>query len=117
MKKILLVIIGLAILLAAGFFFFERGGGVFGDVVGPPPSEPEARKAWLSENIKGMSKTFVLLDEKLPSWKELDEMNESLSVKRNYPRFIKAVQTYGTTPNLVEVLYFGDVLKDMGVNT
>ena len=45
------------------------------------------------------------------------KMYEDLKVKKEYPLFIKALQTYGPTSNLVEVLYFGDVLKDLGVNT
>ncbi len=120
-KKVFSIIIGLvtlAILAMVAFYFFgPELGGFFGFSVGPPPQDPEARKAWFSENLKPMGKTVIVLDEKLPSWKELDEMNQSLSVKKNYPQFIKAVQTYGTTTNLVEILYFGDVLKDMGVNT
>lgn len=63
-----------------------------------------------------MDKTIILLDEELLSWKELDKLNDSLP-GRQYPSYIKAVQTYGTLPNLVEVMYFSDELADLGVNT
>ena len=46
-----------------------------------------------------------------------DPSFNSLATKRVYPRFIKATQTYGPFSNLVEVLYFSDVLKDLGINT
>jgi hypothetical protein len=116
--KIVSGIVALIVLLTIGFFFFDSGPErIFQNTVGPPPEDPEARKAWFSEKMVSMDMKTYILDEKLPSWKELDEINQSLSPKTKYPRYIKAVQTYGTTPNLVEVLYFADVLKDMGVNT
>jgi len=115
--KIVSAIVVIAVLLVLAFFLDSGPDRFFQDVVGPPPENPEARKQWFSENIISMDKKFYILNEQLPSWKELDEMNRSLTVKRKYPRFIKATQTYGTLPNLVEVLYFGDVLKDLGVNT
>lgn len=87
----------------------------FQSAVGPPPNDPEERKQWFSENIKSMDKTIIVIDEELPSWKELDKMNQTN--QRAYPQFIKATQTYGSLPNLVEVLYFGDELKDLGINT
>lgn len=83
-----------------------------------PPQDPKARQAWLSEKIDNEKhEEFVSIDYQVPSWEELDKINESLVIKRTYPRYIKAVQTYGTLPNLVEVLYFGDVLEGLGVNT
>lgn len=111
------VVIGLVLLVIAGFFVFDFGSSkFFGDSAGPPPAESEARKAWLAENIKPMNKTAIVLDEELPTWEELDEMNDALP-PRSYPKFIKAIQTYGTTANLVESLYFGEELADLGVNT
>ena len=90
----------------------------FSNAIGPPPADPEARKAWISENVDNMNiERFVRIDYEVPSWKELEQINRSLEGKKNYPKFIKAVQTYGTLPNLLEVLYFGDVLDDIGVNT
>lgn len=112
-----LVVIVLVLLAVVVFFIFDSGSSkFFGESAGPPPAETEARKAWLAEKIKPMDKTTIVLDEELPTWKELDEMNDALP-PRSYPKFIKAIQTYGTTPNLVEVLYFGDELADLGVNT
>ena len=85
--------------------------------VGPPPEDSAARQAWLSETIKPADKQIVVLDEELPSWRELDKMNKEFEGKKIYPKYIKAVQTYNTVANLVEVLYFDDVLEDLGVNT
>jgi hypothetical protein len=115
-----LIIVILLVGIVAVFFFLDSGSGpkIFtkGRHVGPPPEDSEARKAWISENVDNNDhETFVSLDYEVPSWKELDKVNATLS--RNYPRYIKAVQTYGTLPNLVEVLYFGDTLQDLGVNT
>ena len=117
-KKKIFLILGIIIILAllSDFFFRSPKGGNFGPHVGPPPKDPEARLEWLSENVDNNDHgTFVTLDYKVPSWKQLDKMNQSLT--RNYPDYIKASQTYGTLPNLIESLYFGDVLKDLGVNT
>lgn len=119
-NKTLFIFIGLFIALVAILAFIFSGSKIrnpLGSRVGPPPQEPEARKAWLSENIDNSDhETFVELDYEVPSWKELDKLNASLP-GRTYPRYIKALQTYGTLPNLAEVLYFGDVIKDLGVNT
>ncbi len=112
-KIILSIIVIVLVALVAGDWFF---GGPGSDLYyEKPPEDPEARKAWLSENIDSMSKEFISIDYEVPSWKELNQINQSL--ERKYPKYIKAVQTYGTLPNLVEVLYFGDVLEDLGVNT
>lgn len=114
-----LILIGVILLAAVFFFFFESGPREFiggGPHVGPPPEDKVARLAWISENVDNNDhKTFVKLDYVVPSWEELDKINAT--VYRSYPAYIKATQTYGTLPNLVEVLYFGDVLKDLGVNT
>jgi hypothetical protein len=114
-----IVLIGIISVFLIFFFIVEPNPSEFlgmGEHVGPPPEEHEARLAWLSENVDNNDhKTFVKLDYEVPSWKELDKMNATLS--RSYPTYIKATQTYGTLPNLIEVLYFGDVLKDLGVNT
>lgn len=120
-KKIVLlgviVVIILVVIFVGDFIFGGKGDGLFGEYQ-KAPSDPVQRIAWLSENIDNMDhEKFISLDYKVPSWKELDKINKSLPSKRNYPNYIKAVQTYGTLPNLVEVLYFGDVLKDLGVNT
>ncbi|MFC1790325.1 hypothetical protein ACFLZP_02475 [Patescibacteria group bacterium] len=105
------------LLIVAGSLMFGKDRVDFGgETIGPPPNDPVARKAWLSDKIKPMDKTTIILDEKLPTWRELDKLNNSLPEK-TYPKYIKAVQTYGTLPNLVEVLYFGDDLADLGVNT
>ncbi len=112
---LLLVVVVLSAVLI--FFLYSGPRSFLEDTVGPPPSDPETRKQWLAEKIKPMDKTLLVIDEKLPSWKELKQMNKSLGAKRNYPKFIKATQTYGTLPNLVEVLYFSDTLKYLGVNT
>ena len=117
LRILVFIAIPVLVLLAFAFFFDSGSSRFFQGAIGPPPDTPEARKQWFSENLKSMDKKFYILDEQLPSWKELDKMNQSLSIKKNYPKFIKATQTYGTTPNLVEVLYFSDVLKDLGVNT
>lgn len=113
-----LLIVGLIIVVGAFFLFGSRPDNFSGrgKHIGPPPEDSETRKAWISENVDNNDhETFVKLDYEVPSWKELDKMNATLS--RKYPSYIKAIQTYGTLPNLVEVLYFGDVLKDLGVNT
>jgi hypothetical protein len=112
-KKTFLIIGTLIIILIAAFLLF---GLKAGGIVGPPPKDPAARKAWFSDQIVSMDKKTYILDEKLPSWKELDQLNQSLK-SRSYPRYIKAIQTYNTLANLVEVLYFGDTIKDLGVNT
>jgi len=113
-KKILSLIIGVIILLAIGDFFF---GGPIGISYEKPPTDLTARKQWLSERIVSGSKDIVNLDHKVPSWKELKKMNESLPKRSEYPEFLKALQTYGPEANTAEVLYFGDVIKDLGVNT
>ncbi len=118
-NKKLLLGLGALVLLLIGFFFFGPGPQNFlMDGIGPPPENPQDRIQWLSDNIDNMDhEKFVILDESLPSWKQLDKLFKSIEPKQNYPEFIKATQTYGTLPNLVEVLYFGDVLKDLGINT
>jgi hypothetical protein len=116
-RNLILIIISIVFVAILAFIFSPKISNFLEISVGPPPDEPEARKAWISENIKSMDKTIIVLNEKLPSWKELDQMNQSLPSKKNYPRFIKAIQTYNTLLNLVEVLYFSDVLKDLGINT
>lgn len=108
------VIVGLVLIAVVAFFFF--GPGQEGVGIGPPPSESEARKEWLAEKIKPMDSTTIKLGVELPTWKELDALNATLP-ERTYPEYIKATQTYGTTPNLVEALYFGDELADLGANT
>ena len=116
-----LVIVGVLI-LAVGIFFFLDSNEDFsfaprGAHVGPPPTEHEARKAWINENVDNNDhETFIRLDYEVPSWEELDALNTSLP-SRTYPDYIKALQTYGTLPNLVELLYFDDVIADLGVNT
>jgi len=103
--------------LILSFIFGPGPIGFVMDVAGPPPENHQERQAWLSANVDNMNHDqFIKLDYKVPSWKELDEMNQSLA-DRTYPDFIAATQTYGTLPNLVESLYFGDVLKDTGINT
>ena len=110
------IAIAVVIIAAAAFLFSDSGKGFISTSVGPPPTDPEERIAWLSENVDNNDhKTFIKLDYEVPSWEELDKINATVS--RKYPSYIKAVQTYGTLPNLVESLYFGDVLKDLGVNT
>ncbi len=117
-KKILLGLAALVLIVFGFFFFGPSPESFFMNAVGPPPENPQARVQWLSDNIDNMDhEKFVVLDESLPSWKQLDQLFKSIEPKENYPDFIKATQTYGTMPNLVEVLYFGDVLKDLGVNT
>ncbi|MFC1625625.1 hypothetical protein ACFL1Q_01115 [Patescibacteria group bacterium] len=115
---VVVILIGVVILVGGNFLFGpgDLPGSFLANTVGPPPEDPEARKAWISENVDNNDhETFVKLDYKVPSWKKLDKMNESLT--RKYPTYIKATQTYGTLPNLIEVLYFSDVLADLGVNT
>jgi len=116
-KKTKILSIVVILITLAGLNWYFGGPGPLGPGYEKPPQDPEARKALLSENIDNMGKEFVSIDYEVPSWKELDKINQSLSNERKYPEFIKALQTYGTLPNLVEVLYFGDVLKDLGVNT
>jgi len=115
-KIILLIIVVVLVVLVLVDWFSDKSEFT-SSFFEKPPQDSEARKAWLSENIDNMGKKFTAIDEELPSWKELDAMNQSLSGERKYPEYIKALQTYGTLPNLVEVLYFGDVLEDLGVNT
>jgi len=116
--KIILAMVGVVLVaLVVGNWYFG-GHKSFSSYYEKPPQDSEARKAWFSENIDNENhEKFVSIDHKLPSWKELNKMKQSLSAERKYPDFIKAIQTYGTLPNLVEVLYFGDVLEDLGVNT
>jgi len=120
-KKKLFFILGAVILiLAIGELIFGGPRDKFSSDthIGPPPEESEARKAWISQNVDNNDhETFISLDYKVPSWIKLNILNKSLSGKKNYPSYIKATQTYGTLPNLVEVLYFDDVLKDLGINT
>jgi len=118
-NKKLLLGLGILILVLVGLYFLSPNSGNFSlNAVGPPPKDPQARVQWLSDNIDNMDHDkFIVLDETLPSWRELNKLYQSLETKQNYPEFIKAIQTYGTMANLVEVLYFGDVLKDLGVNT
>lgn len=112
----LISVLFVAFLLDEFVFSEYDDGWSLGKRVGPPPENPQERLTWLSENVDNNDhETFVKLNYDVPSWKELDRMNASLS--RQYPTYIKATQTYGTLPNLVEVLYFGDVMKDLGVNT
>lgn len=112
-----LIIVVVLVAAAAAFYFFRGEVHRFvGDVEGPPPSNAEERKEWFSERMVSMDKKMYVLDEKLPTWKELDNLNKSLG-DRKYPDYIKALQTYNTMANLVEVMYFGDVLDDLGVNT
>jgi len=62
-----------------GYFFFgESPQGFFMDAEGPPPKDPEARKEWFSERMESADKKFYILDEQLPSWKELDTCTRSL---------------------------------------
>jgi len=112
------LLVGVAFIAVLSFVFSKNASfSSLGKHLGPPPEDPEARKAWISENVDNSNhKDFIVIDYEVPSWEELDELNASLP-GRNYPRYIKALQTYGTLPNLVEVLYFGDVIKDLGVNT
>jgi hypothetical protein len=112
-KVIISLSVIVVILLISGFIF----GGPIGKWYEKPPTDPTARKQWLSEKIVSGSKDTINLDHKVPSWKELKEMNESLPKRSEYPKFLKALQTYGPEANTAEVLYFGDVLKDLGVNT
>lgn len=112
---VIIIIVVVLLLVVAGSFILDQPGK-FGNYE-KPPNDPETRIAWLSENVDNNDhETFISLDYEVPSWEELDKMNKSLSNKI-YPDYIKATQTYGTLPNLVEVLYFGDVLKDLGANT
>ena len=106
-----------SLILIAGFSGFFGRSDTFDSLnYKKPPSDPEVLLEWLSENVDNNDhQSFVKLDYKVPSWKKLDKINQSIS--RTYPDYIKATQTYGTLPNLIEVLYFGDVLKDLGVNT
>jgi len=119
LRKTSIIVVCLAI-IAAAYFFFDSGKGnsFFMESIGPPPKNPQERITWISDNFDPSDhESYIVLDEKLPSWKELDTMHAALPVKKTYPTFIKAIQTYGPFSNLVEVMYFGDVLKDLGVNT
>lgn len=113
-----LIVGAIVVLIVLVIASFMLGGPqrYFMDSVGPPPEDSEARKAWFSDNFMSMDKKFYVIDEKLPSWEKLDQLNQSLP-ERSYPTYIKAIQTYNPMPNLVEVLYFGDELKDLGINT
>jgi hypothetical protein len=113
-KKIFVSIFIIAAILLIGEFVF---GGPIGGSYEKPPVDPTARKQWLSERIVSGSKDTINLDHQVPSWKELKKMNESLPQRSEYPKFLKALQTYGPEANIAEVLYFGDVLQDLGVNT
>jgi hypothetical protein len=112
-KKFILTLVVVVALLLLGEFVFGGPGGPFEK----PPTDSVERKAWLSQKIKSQSKDVVNLDHKTPSWKELNETAASLPQENTYPKFIKALQTYGTEANIAEVLYFGDEIKDLGVNT
>ena len=117
LKRRKLFILFVVVLVVGAFFIFDEVDerSLFYKT---PPKDPEEIVQWLSENVDNNDHdVFIKLDYKVPSWEELDRINESLPSKHNYPGYIKAVQTYGTLPNLIEVLYFGDVLKDLGVNT
>lgn len=112
------VFFSLGVILFALFLWLVLGGGVaeIMDATGPPPTDPQVRRDWLADTIKPEDPTIVVIDEKLPSWNKLNTTNTTLPA-RTYPKYIKATQTYGTLPNLVESLYFGDTLRDLGINT
>jgi len=65
--------------------WYFGGPKSFGPSYEKPPENPEARKVWISENLDNMSKEFIAIDQELPSWKELDKMNQSLLGKKNIP--------------------------------
>jgi len=59
----------------------------------------------------------VNVDYKEPSWSDLEKLKKEISLQRKYPRFMKTVMEMGANANTVNMLYFSDELKDLGVNT
>jgi len=113
-KKIGIAVLIIAVLLIIGNFFFGKQPPRYEK----PPKDSVARKAWLSENIDyAGGNDFVYIDYDVPSWKKIEKMKKSMAMEPKYPAFMSAIQEYGSTTNTVDILYFADDLKDMGVNT
>ena len=74
---ILLVVV---ILIVIGSIAFTGSGPQpFGKHIEAPNEDPIERLAWLSENVDNNDhETFIGLDYEVPSWKELDKMNDTL---------------------------------------
>lgn len=120
-KKIIKIVIGivvtLIILIAIIDFFAFKGEGPL--VYEKPPKNPIEKKEWVAEKIYAgtFDNEFVYLDYDLPSWKELEKIEKSVSLERKYSEKMNAVLEYGSTANMANLIYFGDELKDLGVNT
>lgn len=84
------------------------------------PSDPAQRKEYVFKNSepwdqsKQLMKYFGYL---VPSDSELEKLKSITNLTRHYPETLKAVFSPGPLPNTVELLYFGNELADLGVNT
>lgn len=113
-KKYLLIPAGVVAVLLIGSFIFGGPPGAE-----KPPADPEARKEWVAEKIIDSlyNHQTINLNYKVPSQKELDRLKTQVSLKRVYPPFMNAVMEYGTDVYTANLLYFGDELQELGLNT
>lgn len=111
-KIIIIIVAVVAIVSGLGFFLFYEN-------FEKPPTDPAERKDWVAEKIIGSmyDHELINLGYKVPSQKELDQLKQETSLERVYPPFMNNVMEYGTDAYTANLLYFGDELQDLGVNT
>ncbi len=105
-------------LFLAGPFYHALLPTFYRDFLGAEvPHEREAIIKTLDENLTAFEKQNVCFGYKVPSWRELNELKKTVDLERKYPSQIKGMFGPGPDANTAAIMYFGDELKDVGVNT
>jgi len=115
-KAILLTTVTVLLaLIALNWFFNEPPYNEYEK----PPEDLTERTEWIASKINESTYTYetVNFGYKVPSWRELERLKKDISLERKYPGFMKTVMEMGSTANTLNMLYFRDELKDVGVNT
>lgn len=120
-KRTVIIIGGIVLVFVVGSIIFGGPENPFTSFGEPryekPPEDPQERREWISQNFDITKHEQLLIDYQVPTRKEIETIKSSTSLARNYPKKINGVFEMGFTSNVMNLLYFGDELADVGVNT